>query len=195
MKLAARIASAPWLSLRWRPPVAIGPASGMPQAMTKRRCRLPPCPPGRQRKSARSSITATPWACLTVRRRRRKTPWAWITSRSTRAKRTRDGAATNQIRISTDKVQKLGVRTEAASLRSLERIVRAVGRIEPDERRQYAIAPKFEGYVERLLVNVTGQSVGKGQPLFEVYSPELVSAQREYAIAIAGCRVAEQRRQ
>ncbi|MBP9806238.1 MAG: efflux RND transporter periplasmic adaptor subunit [Candidatus Accumulibacter sp.] len=95
-------------------------------------------------------------------------------------------AATKQIRISTDKVQKLGVRTEAASLRSLERIVRAVGRIEPDERRQYAIAPKFEGYVERLLVNVTGQSVGKGQPLFEVYSPELVSAQREYAIAIQG---------
>ncbi|MBN8455962.1 efflux RND transporter periplasmic adaptor subunit, partial [Accumulibacter sp.] len=95
-------------------------------------------------------------------------------------------AATNQIRISTDKVQKLGVRTEAASLRSLQRIVRAVGRIEPDERRQYAIAPKFEGYVERLLVNVTGQSVGKGQPLFEVYSPELVSAQREYALALQG---------
>jgi Cu(I)/Ag(I) efflux system membrane fusion protein len=94
--------------------------------------------------------------------------------------------ATNQIRISTDKVQKLGVRTEATSLRSLERIVRAAGRIEPDERRQYAIAPKFEGYVERLLVNVTGQSVARGQALFEVYSPELVSAQREYAIAIEG---------
>jgi Cu(I)/Ag(I) efflux system membrane fusion protein len=94
--------------------------------------------------------------------------------------------ATKQIRISTEKVQKLGVRTEAASLRSLERIVRAVGRIEPDERRQYAIAPKFEGYVERLQVNVTGQWVGKGQALFEVYSPELVSAQREYAIAIQG---------
>jgi Cu(I)/Ag(I) efflux system membrane fusion protein len=72
-------------------------------------------------------------------------------------------AATNLVRISPDKVQKLGVRTEAASLRSLERIVRAAGRIEPDERRQYAIAPKFEGYVERLLVNVTGQSVTKGQ--------------------------------
>jgi len=95
-------------------------------------------------------------------------------------------AATNLVRISPDKVQKLGVRTEAASLRSLERIVRAAGRIEPDERRQYAIAPKFEGYVERLLVNVTGQSVTKGQALFEVYSPELVSAQREYAIAIEG---------
>ncbi|MCF8160906.1 MAG: efflux RND transporter periplasmic adaptor subunit [Polaromonas sp.] len=94
--------------------------------------------------------------------------------------------AANQVRISTDKVQKLGVRTEAAQLRTLDRIVRASGRIEPDERRVYAISPKFEGYVERLFVNVTGQAVGKGQTLFEVYSPELVSAQREYAIAVQG---------
>ena len=92
----------------------------------------------------------------------------------------------NQVKISTDKVQKLGVRTEAAQLRTLDKLVRASGRIEPDERRVYAISPKFEGYVERLHVNVTGQAVGKGQPLFEVYSPELVSAQREYAIAVQG---------
>jgi len=97
-----------------------------------------------------------------------------------------DPAAANQIKISTDKVQKLGVRTEAAQLRPLDRTVRAAGRIEPDERRLFAITPKFEGYVERLHVNVTGQPVAKGQPLFEVYSPELVSAQREYAIAAQG---------
>ncbi len=95
-------------------------------------------------------------------------------------------ASANQIKISTEKVQKLGVRTEAAQLRVLDKVVRASGRIEPDERRMYAISPKFEGYVERLHVNVTGQPVGKGQPLFEVYSPELVSAQREYAIAAQG---------
>jgi len=95
-------------------------------------------------------------------------------------------AAAGQIRISTEKVQKLGVRTEAARSRTLDRTVRAAGRVEPDERRVYAVAPKFEGYVERLLVNVTGQPVSKGQPLFEVYSPELVSAQREYTIAMQG---------
>ena len=95
-------------------------------------------------------------------------------------------AAPNQIQISTEKVQKLGVRTEAASLRPLGKAVRAAGRVEPDERRIYAISPKFEGYVERLHVNVTGQPVAKGQPLFEVYSPELVSAQREYLIATQG---------
>jgi Cu(I)/Ag(I) efflux system membrane fusion protein len=97
-----------------------------------------------------------------------------------------DPAVAGQIRISTEKVQKLGVRTEAARSRTLDRTVRAAGRVEPDERRVYAIAPKFEGYVERLLVNVTGQPVSHGQPLFEVYSPELVSAQREYAIAMQG---------
>jgi Cu(I)/Ag(I) efflux system membrane fusion protein len=95
-------------------------------------------------------------------------------------------ASASQIKINTDKVQKLGVRTEAASLRVINRQVRAAGRIEPDERHVYVIAPKFEGYVERLHVNATGQVVAKGQVLFEAYSPELVSAQREYAIAAQG---------
>ena len=95
-------------------------------------------------------------------------------------------ATVGQVRISTEKVQKLGVRTEAAQLRSLDKIARAAGRIEPDERRIFAISPKFEGYIERLHVNVTGQPVAKGQALFEVYSPELVAAQREYAIAAQG---------
>jgi membrane fusion protein, copper/silver efflux system len=92
----------------------------------------------------------------------------------------------NQIRISTDKVQKLGVRTEPAAKRLLGKLLRAAGRIEPDERRVVAISPRFEGFVEQLHVNVTGQYVAKGQPLFEVYSPELMSAQREYLIAMQG---------
>jgi membrane fusion protein, copper/silver efflux system len=83
-------------------------------------------------------------------------------------------------------MQKLGVRTEAASRRAVDRVVRAAGRIAADERRTYAISPKFEGYVERLLVNVTGQAVAKGQPLFEVYSPEMVAAQGEYIVAAKG---------
>lgn len=91
-----------------------------------------------------------------------------------------------QIRISTEKVQKLGVRTEAVRKQTLDKVVRASGRIEPDERQTFTITPKFEGYVERLHVNVTGQFVNRGQPLFEAYSPELLSAQREYAIARQG---------
>ncbi len=95
-------------------------------------------------------------------------------------------ASSNQVRFSTEKIQKLGVRTEAAALRPLGRTVRAAGRVEPDERRVIAVTARFEGYVERLHVNATGQPVAKGQPLFEAYSPELVSAQREYAIALQG---------
>jgi len=97
-----------------------------------------------------------------------------------------DATSPNQVRISTEKIQKLGVRTEPAAMRLLGKTVRAAGRIEPDERRVFAVNAKFEGYVEHLHVNATGQPVAKGQPLFEAYSPELVSAQREYAIAVHG---------
>ena len=90
------------------------------------------------------------------------------------------------LRISPEKVQKLGVRTAPATLQVLDRTVRASGRVEVDESRTYAVTAKFEGYIERLHVNTSGQPVSRGQPLFEVYSPELVSAQREYAIAAQG---------
>ena len=85
--------------------------------------------------------------------------------------------------IPLERVQKLGVRTERAAVRELAQAVSAAGRIEIDERRVYVVAPKFEGWVEKLHVNATGQPVGRGQPLLDVYSPELVAAQREYAIA------------
>ncbi len=91
-----------------------------------------------------------------------------------------------QVSIAPEKLQKLGVRTEAAAVRVLDRVVRAAGRVEIDERRQHVVAPRFEGWVERLHVDVTGQVVARGQALFDVYSPELVSAQREYALAAQG---------
>jgi Cu(I)/Ag(I) efflux system membrane fusion protein len=83
-----------------------------------------------------------------------------------------------QIILSIEKIQKLGVKSEAATLRVLDKTVRAVGRIVINERHTYTIAPKFEGWVERLYVNTSGQSVRKGQRLFDVYSPDLISALR-----------------
>jgi RND family efflux transporter MFP subunit len=94
------------------------------------------------------------------------------------------GIAANTVRISADRVQNLGVRVAAVERRTLDRQIRSVGRVELDERRLTTVSPKFEGWIERLHVNATGQAVSRGQPLFEVYSPELVSAQREYAIAM-----------
>lgn len=101
-------------------------------------------------------------------------------------------ATAGQLSFSADKIQKMGVRTEPAALRVLDRTLRASGRIEPDERRSYTIAPKFEGYVDQLLVNATGQAVAKGQVLLEAYSPELLAAQREYAIASQGVQALAQ---
>lgn len=95
-------------------------------------------------------------------------------------------AGSTGLQLSTEKVQKLGVRTEPAGLHSVQRRIRAAARIEVDERRLFTVSSKFEGYVDRLHVNATGQAVKKGQALFDVYSPELISAQREYAIAVQG---------
>jgi Cu(I)/Ag(I) efflux system membrane fusion protein len=90
------------------------------------------------------------------------------------------------VKISLDKVQLLGVRSEPAALRPLIRTVRAVGTIQANEQRLYTVAPRFEGWIEKLHVNTTGQSVRRGQPLMDVYSPDLVTAQEEYLIALRG---------
>ena len=93
--------------------------------------------------------------------------------------------------ISPEKVQKLGVRTEQVRLQGLSPSVRVSATVMVDETRQYVIAPKFEGWVERLHANQTGMSVRRGQPLLSVYSPALVAAQNEYRIADAAARKLE----
>jgi membrane fusion protein, copper/silver efflux system len=90
------------------------------------------------------------------------------------------------VKISAEKIQKLGVKTEVVALRELARTVRAVATVQPDERRLYTVAPKFEGWIHRLYVNTTGQAVRKGDALMDVYSPELITAQHEYLIGKKG---------
>ncbi|OGT91760.1 MAG: efflux transporter periplasmic adaptor subunit [Gammaproteobacteria bacterium RIFOXYD12_FULL_61_37] len=90
---------------------------------------------------------------------------------------------TGVVKVSPSRVQTLGVRTARVEKRVLDATVRAVGRVETDERRVHEIAPRFEGWIEQLHVNATGDPVRKGQPLFSVYSPELVSVLQELRIA------------
>jgi Cu(I)/Ag(I) efflux system membrane fusion protein len=90
------------------------------------------------------------------------------------------------VKINPDKVQKLGVRTEAAELRELTRTVQAVATIQANERQLYTVSPRFEGWIQKLYVNTTGQLVRRGEPLLEVYSPDLVATQQEYLIAWKG---------
>jgi Cu(I)/Ag(I) efflux system membrane fusion protein len=92
-----------------------------------------------------------------------------------------DGPA---VKISANRLQTLGVRTETAASRTMSRTLRAVGTVAASERGLYAVNPKFEGWITRLFVNTTGATVRRGQPLFAVYSPELVAAQEEYRIAV-----------
>jgi Cu(I)/Ag(I) efflux system membrane fusion protein len=84
------------------------------------------------------------------------------------------------VRVSADRIQKLGVRTEAAALRPLARTIRATGTIQIDEARQIVIAPRFEGWVENVHVARTGDAVKKGQALADLYSFDLYRVQVEH---------------
>ena len=85
--------------------------------------------------------------------------------------------------ISAEKQQLIGVQYGAVESRPLTRTIRAVGRLTYDETRITHIHTKFEGWINKVYVDFTGQLIRKGQPLFTVYSPELVSTQQEYLIA------------
>lgn len=79
--------------------------------------------------------------------------------------------------------RRIGVTFATATRDAISREVRTVGQITFDESRVHAIAPKIDGWVERLYVNTTGQPVAQGQPLLTIYSPMLVSAQEELLLA------------
>jgi len=83
-------------------------------------------------------------------------------------------------------VQNMNIRTATVTRGPLRRVVRTVGVIEYNEPGLADVTTKFKGWVEQLYVNTTGQQVRRGEPLFEIYSPELYSAQREYVLALEG---------
>lgn len=97
------------------------------------------------------------------------------------------GAATDipegAVLIDAATVQNIGVRTMSVERRDLARSVRAVGRVAYDERRVAHVHTKVQGWVENLSVDFVGQEVKRGQPLLEIYSPELVATQEELLLA------------
>lgn len=93
------------------------------------------------------------------------------------------------VRISPEKIQKIGVKTEVVKRRAIKRIIRTVGRVEPDERMVYNINAKVGGWVEKLYLNTTDQMVMHNEALLELYSPELVSAQEEYLLAFKSVKM------
>ena len=87
------------------------------------------------------------------------------------------------VTLSPERRQLLGVRSEEVKKVRLERTIRTVGRVAPDERRLHHIHTKYDGYVEHLHVDFTGKFVREGDPLLSLYSPELVATQQEYLLA------------
>jgi membrane fusion protein, copper/silver efflux system len=84
------------------------------------------------------------------------------------------------VKITPEKQQLIGVKTVEATLKPLERTIRTVGRIDYDERKIATVNTKFEGWIENLYVDYTGREVKKGEPLAEIYSPELLATQLEF---------------
>jgi RND family efflux transporter MFP subunit len=95
-----------------------------------------------------------------------------------------EGYATVQVGM--ERVRMAGIQSAPAVREAISHPVRAVGIVVPDERRVRRIQSKVEGWVEKLHTNFVGQMVTKGQPLLEIYSPDLVATQREYLLARAG---------
>ena len=88
------------------------------------------------------------------------------------------------IEIDPRRQQLIGVVTVPVTKRKLDRAVRTVGDVTIDESRTYEVHTKVDGWVERLYTNQTGKIVRKGQPMLTIYSPDLVSTQQEYLVAL-----------
>jgi len=96
----------------------------------------------------------------------------------------KDGAASSgSVTIDPVTTQNMGLKTVPAGYHTLSRAVRAFGKVTYREPNLYTVNLKINGWVEKLYVDYKGEQVSKGQPLLEIYSPELVAAQKEYLIA------------
>ena len=90
------------------------------------------------------------------------------------------------VRVGMERAEMAGIQSAAAVRETISRPVRAVGLVVPDEKRVRRVQTKIDGWIEKLHTNFTGELVRKGQPLMDIYSPDLVATQREYLLARAG---------
>ena len=92
------------------------------------------------------------------------------------------------VKIAPEKQQLIGVRTGTVERQSLVRTVRTTGQLTSDETKLAHIHVKVNGYIDKGYVDYVGQLVKKGQPLFTLYSPDLVATEEEYLIAKRGVK-------
>jgi membrane fusion protein, copper/silver efflux system len=95
-----------------------------------------------------------------------------------------EGMAPGMVTVSPEKQQLMGVRIATVERRPMVRTVRTVGTITYDETKVTHVHSKIEGWIDKLYVDYTGKLVEKGQPLFTIYSPDLLATQQEYLLAL-----------
>ena len=93
------------------------------------------------------------------------------------------GSGAGSVHLSASQIREFGITFDTVAVRPLTAQVRTVGTVVVDETRVSEVAPRFDGYVERLYVEATGQEVRRGEPLMDVYSPELLAAEQELLVA------------
>jgi Cu(I)/Ag(I) efflux system membrane fusion protein len=95
-----------------------------------------------------------------------------------------DSAPAGTVRIDPVTVQTIGVRTALAQRRSMSRSIQTIGRVDYDEKKIVELHPKTDGWIEKLHINTTGAPVKINTILLSFYSPQLVSTQQEYVLAL-----------
>ncbi|HZP17008.1 MAG TPA: efflux RND transporter periplasmic adaptor subunit, partial [Terriglobales bacterium] len=91
--------------------------------------------------------------------------------------------ALGPVEMTPERMQSIGVRTGRVEYRILTSEIRATGTVDVDERRLAYVQTRFSGWVKDVFANATYQFVKRGEPLFTMYSPELVASEQEYLLA------------
>jgi len=101
------------------------------------------------------------------------------------------GAGTGgTVSIDPETIQNMGVRTAHVQRMDLSRMIRTVGEVKYDDERVFIVNAKISGWIDKLYVNFVGEEVAAGDSLMEIYSPELVSTQEEFLLALKNYREA-----
>lgn len=98
-------------------------------------------------------------------------------------------ASDSNISIDPSTIQNMGVRTQLVEQRDFSRQIRTVGELNYDEERLYIVNSKVSGWIEKLYVSYVGEEVRAGAPLMDIYSPELVSTQEEFLLAVRNAKL------
>jgi multidrug efflux pump subunit AcrA (membrane-fusion protein) len=95
-------------------------------------------------------------------------------------------SGSKEVSIPTERMQLLGVTFATVEQRKLEAEIRTVGRVDYDETRVTTVSTKVSGWIENLYADYTGKIVSRGEPLYTIYSPEVVSTEQEYLLSLRG---------